>query len=779
MNLKRRANQAAQITLCAAVLLCGWAGAAQQDAPPPPPQDNAPQEPPAPATPAAPAESTANAPYPYAEAVRQNNLGVALMDHGRFEDALPKFQLACVMNPQSDVGCLNLGIALLALKHYDDAWQILAKAAERNPQSVPAWFNLGLVERAAGHNDVATEDFEKVAALDPNDANAQYFIGLFQLENKQYNEAIATFKKVIALDPNHVSAEWGLAQAEGQLGDIHGALADLDRAEQIASQNLGSLMNNTYGKQGPHSLAELMLAPPGTAPLSIPVRFLDVTAAAGLPLALPAAKVKPAVGRGAKTGLTLSPEPPEKQSLASFFGSGACVLDYDRDGLPDIFLANADGQGHAALYRNVGHGKFENVTKDASLDMLSGAIGCAVGDYDNDGRNDLAVGTASGIVLYHNEADGTFKDVTDMAGVRTDGLVLGITFADFDHDGNVDLYATRFTDFPLDDPSRPFTFPFDSSASGNILWRNQGNGRFMDWTKTAGLSGSGPSVAALETFVGGAADSAVPDLVVTGWQRSPVVFSSQPKGTFQPKQPWSSEMPGPAAGAVALDFDHDGLIDLAFTHWSSPGLSLWRNKGDGSFERVDLPIPEWMRGWGIAALDYDNDGWVDIVAVGETFADEGRIILLRNEGGGAFRDVTHETGLDRIVLRNPRSVVAFDYDGDGSMDLLITQNNLPPVLLRNVGGNKNNWLQLAASGDPDNKMGIGTRAEIFAGALRQTWIVPAAAGYLGQGVPMIHAGLGDLNEADVVRLRWPSGVLRYEMKVSGGKRAAISEIASR
>jgi tetratricopeptide (TPR) repeat protein len=728
------------------------------------------------------AEPASSAPYPFTEAVRQNNLGVALMDQHRFEDALPRFQLACVMNPESDVGCLNLGIALLALKHYDDAWQILGKTAERNPQSAAAWFNLGLVERAVGHNDVATQDFEKVAALDPKDANALYFLGLFQLENERYKEAIATFKRVIALDPHHVSAEWGLAQAEGQLGDIHGALADLDRAEQIASENLGSLMNATYGKQGPYSLTELMIAPPGVAPPAIPVRFVDVTPTSGLPQAPPSAKQRPSPTGGVRAGLPLSSEPAsaEKPSLAAFLGSGACVLDYDRDGLPDIFLANADGQGHAALYRNLGHGKFENVTKDATLDSLSGAIGCAVGDYDNDGRPDLAVGTASGVVLYHNEGDGTFKDVTDAAGVRTDGLVLGMTFVDLDHDGNLDLYVTRFIDFPLEDSSRPFAFPFDATAPGNVLWHNQGNGTFTDWTKKEGLSGNGPSVAALQTLIGGsAADVGIgPDLVVTGWQNSPEVFVSRAEGPFRAEQPWSSDIPGPAAGAVALDFDHDGRMDLAFTHWSSPGLSLWRNKGDGTFKRVELPIPEWMRGWGIAALDYDNDGWVDIVAVGETFADEGRIMLLRNQGGGAFRDVTHETGLDRIGLKNPRSILAFDCEGDGSTDLLITQNNRPPVLLRNIGGNKNAWLQLAATGDPDNRMGIGTQAEIFAGSQRQTWVVPAASGYLGQGPPMIQTGLGDLDEADVVRLRWPSGVLRYEMKVPARKRTAISEIAA-
>lgn len=774
------------------MLLCGLAGASQQGAPEPPwdapNQDSTPQAP-AIAPPEQPAQepvgqagSASNAPYPYTEAVRQNNLGVVLMDRHRFEDALPKFQLACVMNPQSDTGCLNLGIGLLALKHYDDAWQILAKTAERNPQDPAPWFNLGLVERAAGHNDIATRDFQKVAVLDPNDANAQYFIGLFLLENMQYSEAIAAFQKVLGLDRNHVSAEWGLAQAKGELGDIHGALADLDRAEQIASQNLGSLMNMTYGTQGRYSLAELMIAPPGAAPPAIPVHFVNATRTSGLLEPSPATKRTPPLDLGPKAAQMPTPEPAtiRKQSLASFLGSGACVFDYDRDGLPDLFLANADGTGQAGLYRNLGHGKFENVTKGANLDSLTGAIGCIAGDYDNDGFPDLAVGTGSGLVLFHNEGNGTFKDVTDAAGVRSDGLVLGMTFADFDHDGKLDLYVARFTDFALDDSSRPFTFPLDLASLGNILWHNQGNGTFTNWTTKAGLSGSGPSISALQTLVGAGAagnDLLGPDLVVTGWQKSPDVFFSRQQGPFQAKQPWASDMPGPAAGAVAFDFDHDGLLDLAFTHWSSPGLSLWRNKGDNSFERVELPLPEWMRGWGIAALDYDNDGWVDLVAVGESFADEGRIILLRNEGGGVFRDVTQQTGLDRIALKNPRSVIAFDYDGDGGTDLLITQNNLPPVLLRNVGGNKNNWLQLAASGDPDNRTGIGTRAEIFAGAQRQTWVVPGASGYLGQGPPLIQTGLGELGEADVVRLRWPTGALRYEMKVPAGKRTTISELA--
>jgi hypothetical protein len=219
-------------------------------------------------------------------------------------------------------------------------------------------------------------------------------------------------------------------------------------------------------------------------------------------------------------------------------------------------------------------------------------------------------------------------------------------------------------------------------------------------------------------------------------------------------------------------------MDLAFTHWAPPGLSIWRNVAGKSFERVPLAKPKWMRSWGVAALDYDNDGRTDLVAVGETFAGEGRIVLLRNESTGdesIFRDVTHETGLDKIALRNPRGVLAFDADGDGSTCLLITQNNLPPVLLKSTGGNKNNWLQLALSGDPDNTMGIGTRIQIFAGARRQMWEITGSSGYLGQGPTNILAGLGPEGAADVVRILWPTGVLQNEMQIPGGKQTSLSE----
>ena len=178
------------------------------------------------------------------------------------------------------------------------------------------------------------------------------------------------------------------------------------------------------------------------------------------------------------------------RSLASFLGSGACVFDYNNDGKPDIFFVNFDGKGNSALFKNDGDGKFVNETKTAKLDFHGEGTGCAVGDYDNDGRLDLAIGTSNGMRLYHNEGNGTFKDVTSSAGVDCDGFVLGITFIDYDQDGDLDLYVTRFADLPLENPRQPFTFPQNAQPLGNILWRNKGNGTFMDWTAPLGLAGT-------------------------------------------------------------------------------------------------------------------------------------------------------------------------------------------------------------------------------------------------------------------------------------------------
>ena len=708
----------------------------------------------------------------HAQIIRENNFGVALMNRQQFEQALGKFQRSCILEPQSDVGCVNAGIALLNMQRFDEARPILSKSAERDPRNPRVWFNLGLLEKALGNSDAAIENFQKVAQLDAYDADAQYFLGLVYSQEHEYDKAIA-----IELNPFQVSAEFGVAQALQRKDDTARAKEHFDRFQHLISEKLGKPVSFIYGEQGKYSLAESMMPAPEPVPPAVPVHFVNVTSLSGLPVRLEATQAEQRTPSNAtKRPGKVVREEVAPESVASFLGSGACIIDYDGDGRPDIFLVDADGQGNAALYKNEGGGRFVNVTRQAKLEIHGLGMGCAVGDYDNDGMPDLAVSTNGGVLLFHNEGKGTFKDVTKEVGIEMVGLAMGVTFIDYDHDGDLDLYVTRFNDFPLANSAEPFSFPADATAAGNVLWRNNGNGTFTNWTAESGLAGSAPSVGAIGSDLNN--DRAI-DFVVTGWQKAPVAFMNPREGLFQATTPWATDMPAPTAGVTALDFDKDGWMDLAFTHWGTPGLSLWRNVQGKSFERVPLPDLEWMRGWGVAALDYDDDGWMDLVAVGENFSGDGRIVLLRNEGEKGFRDVTSEVGLDKIVLHNPRGVIAFDFDGDGSTDLLITQNHLPPVLLKNEGGNRYNWLRMEFKGTNDNKTGIGTKVEMSAGALQQKWEITGASGYLGQGSTDILAGLGSERGVDVVRLLWPTGVLQDEMEIPALKTDRITEIDRR
>jgi len=238
-------------------------------------------------------------------------------------------------------------------------------------------------------------------------------------------------------------------------------------------------------------------------------------------------------------------------------------------------------------------------------------------------------------------------------------------------------------------------------------------------------------------------------------------------------------MPGAVLGVAVLDFDHDGWMDLAFTHMGPPGITLWRNNHGKGFDRVALPETNWVRAYGVAAIDYDNDGWVDLVAVGETKDGKGEARLFRNLGADGFKDVTADVGLDKVQLKDPRAIITGDYDGDGATDLLITQNHGPAALLRNEGGNQNHWLRLSLKGLADNKSAIGTKVEVFAGGNRQKFEIAGSNGYLGQNSTDIVVGLGDAQEADIVRLLWPTGVLQDEINVAGDRQQNITEIDRR
>src|ERR1022692_4874562 len=483
---------------------------------------------------------------------------------------------------------------------------------------------------------------------------------------------------------------------------------------------------------------------------------------------------------------------------------GACFLDYDGDGRPDIFVADNGPEGGLGFYHNLGGGKYEDVTRKAGLNPFLRANGCTTGDYDNDGATDLAVSFSDRLMLLHNEKNGTFADVTKASGIKPhlmamvlggprEGFNTGLTFIDYDHDGDLDLYVTETTPSRIIDTEKPY-FPLisdsdkpqpaqqadailhDDGLPGNRMWRNNGNGTFADVTDSTGLSSPASSTAAIGTEYNN--DRAI-DIVATGWHGSAAIFQNPREGKFTAHRPSPDFRSQKTVGVAALDFDHDGWMDLAFTQWGAPGLTLWRNNHGKTFDQVKLPETKWVRAFGVAAIDYDNDGWVDLVAVGETKEGKGEVRLFRNLGADGFKDVTADVGLDKIQLKEPRTIITGDYDGDGATDLLITQNHGPAVLLRNEGGNQNHWLRLSLKGLNDNKSAIGTKVEVFAGGNRQKFEIAGSSGYLGQNSTDIVVGLGDAKEADIVRMTWPTGVLQDEVQVAGDRQQNFTEIDRR
>ncbi|HTW58561.1 MAG TPA: FG-GAP-like repeat-containing protein [Terriglobales bacterium] len=690
------------------------------------------------------------------EAARLNNLGCAYMNQQLFEKGLKFFQQAAEADPKLAIARLNEGVAYLNLQKIDEAKAELNDALKLDPKNPNAWYNLGLLAKNTGDSQNAIDAFKRVTELDANDADTWYFLGTAYAQAKQFPQAIESFQHALQINPRHASAEFGLSRAYQQSADVDRANLDharehLKKFQYITQNKLGAPMSLAYGEQGQYSRAvespQAQLKPPP----QIKVRFVDVTK---------------------ESGLISQSSPSPGKDVSAYLSAGACFLDYDNDGKIDIFLPDNGAQGGLSLYHNLGNGKFEDVTKQAGLDGSLHGTACTAADYDNDGGVDLAVSADKGVLLLHNERNGTFKNTTEPAGITSGGTATGLTFIDYDHDGDLDLYvvAGSRSAMPLGE-HRGVTDIEVHAIPFNAMWRNNGNGTFTNVTEATGLAAVGYNEAAIGTDYNN--DRAV-DLVLTGTR--PLVYENPREGQFSQREFWREHS---AIGVAVLDFDHDGWMDLAFTSMSAPALTLWRNNHGKSFEQVKLPETNWVRAYGVAAFDYDNDGWVDLVAVGETKDGKGEIKLFRNLGPDGFKDVTADVGLDKIHLESPRAIITGDYDNDGAVDLLITQNHGPAVLLKNEGGNQNHWLRLALKGLADNKSAIGTKVEVFSGGNRQKFEIYGSNGYLGQNSPYLTVGLGDAKEADIVRMLWPTGVLQDEINVAGDKQQNFLEIDRR
>ncbi len=654
------------------------------------------------------------------EAVRINNRGAAEMGQQFTEKAAADFADAFKQDPKLAQAAINEGIALLTLQKLDDARKYLAQAIALDPNNPQAWYNKGLAEHAANDLDAALASFQQAVKLDPRDVDSYYFEGACYSEMKQFDKAIDILQQALAINHLHASAEFAMATAMRRSGHIDDAKAHFKIFQHLTSTKISSTIGLAYGEQGRYSTVTPVEEPETGVKPMIPVKF-------------EASPVFPA-SSWSTTG-------------------GACMLDASGDGRMDLVLMQSGGQaGEQAirLLRNKGDGSFAEADAAAAGLIVKGrAVACAVGDFDGDNLNDLAVATDDALLLFKNLGKGKFENVTAKAGLAAKNRPTGITFVDYDHDGDLDLFLTGS--------------PLQPGGPPNVLWRNNGNSTFTEWTEPTGFGGSGKTRAAILTDFNN--DRAV-DIAVTGDGPSPLLYVNPREGKYPTQALYDAKLPA-TTGIAVLDYNKDGWMDIAVTHDGAPGLSLWKNvesanHADRTFERVKLPIEGALRGWGLTPIDFDNDGWIDLAVLVETKSGP-QLRVLRNKGDGSFEDVSHALGLDTLKLKSPRGLIAADIDGDGAADLIITQLNASPVLLRNVGGNKNHSVRLDLSGYADNKTAIGTKVEIFVNGHWQKWELAGASGYMTQGPPQLLVGLGDKDGIDLLRMLWPTGILQDEI----------------
>ncbi|MFP5264022.1 MAG: CRTAC1 family protein [Blastocatellia bacterium] len=534
------------------------------------------------------------------------------------------------------------------------------------------------------------------------------------------------------------------------------------------------------------------------------VSFVDVAPSAGL--------TEPTVYGGVE----------KKRYIIETNGCGVAFMDYDADGWVDILLANGtrlegfpNGKAPTVkLYRNNHKGGFTDVSSASGLNRTGWASGVCVGDYDNDGYEDVFITYWGQNVLYRNDGRGGFTDATEKAGLATRGVRWGsgCTFVDYDRDGRLDLFVANYLTFDPEKVPEPGKganclwkgVPVNCGPKGlpadeNLLYRNNGDGTFTDVSRASGV-GKVRNRYAMTAIVTDFDNDGWPDIYVACDSTASILYRNKGDGTFadvalETGTAYSEDGQAQAGMGVASgDYNNDGFVDIFKTHFADDLPALYKNMGRGFFEDASRAAgfdhTRYIQ-WGTGLVDLNNDGWPDIFTVtGNVYPEVEKVfkeyphrsprLIYRNLGNGRFKDVGAGCGPGAREVHSSRGCAFGDFDNDGDIDVLIMNMNEPPSLLRNdyiSGGGRgaNNWLKLKLVGVKSNRSAIGARVTLKAGSRIQAQEVTSQSSYYSHNDLRLHFGLGENNKADQVDIRWPNGQTETIRDVAAGQIVTVKE----
>lgn len=490
---------------------------------------------------------------------------------------------------------------------------------------------------------------------------------------------------------------------------------------------------------------------------------------------------------------------PEKKYIVESMSGGVALFDYDNDGWLDIYFTNAltvdtandPKSARSALYHNNRDGTFTDVTEKSGLAYPGWAMGVVAADFDGDGYQDLYVTCLGPNHLYHNNGDGTFTDVTQKAGVNDLRWSAGATFGDYDRDGHLDLFVSNYVDFKLSDLPEfgkgkfceyrglPVQCgPRGLPGAGDSLFHNNGDGTFTEVSVKAGVSDPDGRYGMGTTWTDVDGDG-WPDLYVANDSGPNFLYHNNRNGTFTEIGFLAGVAVGEDGneqGSMGIgigDYLHSGLPGIVVTNFADEYDDLFRHDtplafSDVSFASGVAKVMGPFVGWGTAFFDYDNDGWSDILAVnghvypqvdhidvGTHYAQ--RMLLFHNQRNGTFKELAAEVGNALMVPRVSRGAAFGDIDNDGDIDIIVENLDGKPTILRNDGGNRNNWITVKTVGNGPNRDAIGARVKVASGDLVQWDEVRTGGSYISSSDPRLHFGLEQRKKIDLIEVHWPDG----------------------